>query len=754
MEMQQTEKLELAARFINSTNSHLFLTGKAGTGKTTFLRKLSAETHKNHIVVAPTGIAALNAKGVTIHSQFLFPFGSFLPENEPNGKFTSAPGFYTKHSLTRMHPLNSVRKKVLRATELLIIDEVSMLRADILDAIDFRMRSAKGNYSKSFGGAQVLMIGDLQQLPPIVGDQEWLLLQKYYRSMHFFEALAFREEKMVCVELDKIFRQSDQDFIDILNRLRDMQVTPEDVRRLNSHYRSAEEIENRDDIITIATHNHIADGINRRKLEALAAPSCFFEADISGDFPEKLYPLPLQIELKEGAQVMFIKNDSSEEKRYVNGKLARVERIDGDEILVLMSGSAEEYILKKESWDNKKYALNEESKEVVEIVIGSYEQYPVKLAWAVTVHKSQGLTFERAIIDVGQAFAPGQVYVALSRLKSLDGLVLRTPISSSTLRSDTDVQAFNQQMEQQPSLDGMLHEKQRYYLEEILSTTFDFSLLERQVENLQRFKAGKMEFEDPGMQQAMGKLLKALKDEAPNTVTFRRQLQSLLLQNNPDMLLERIRKGSDYYAAFIERMLKQLLIHLAEVELFTRTKTYRNVLSEIDQQLMIAWRKLEEAEYLARSILSDRDIEKTIGAYKALSEHRNELWEQAQQSALDNPNLSKRKSGRKRKKGAKLEKGETYRITYALIQEGKSIEEIASERKLATSTIEAHALRGIKEGELDIHRLLGEELIEEVSVLLQKSKSSIAEQYKAQKGKYKYIILRMVHAHLAKSRSS
>ena len=760
MQMQQTAKLQLATRFINSTNSHLFVTGKAGTGKTTFLRKLASETHKNHIVVAPTGIAALNAKGVTIHSQFLFPFGSFLPENEASGKFTQAPGFYTKHTLTRIHTLNSVRKKVLRATELLIIDEVSMLRADLLDAIDFRMRSAKGNYSKSFGGAQVLMIGDLQQLPPIVSDQEWLLLQKYYRSMHFFEAPAFRDDKMVCVELDKIFRQSDQHFIDILNRLRENQVTRQDVATLNSHYRSTEEIESRDNIITIATHNHIADGINRKKLEALSTPSFFFEADITGDFPEKLYPLPLQIELKEGAQVMFIKNDSSEEKRYVNGKLARVEGIDKDEIVVRMSGSdqeyTQEYTLRKESWENKKYTLNEESKEVEEEIVGSYEQYPVKLAWAVTVHKSQGLTFERAIIDVGQAFAPGQVYVALSRLKSLDGLVLRTRINESAIRSDASVQAFNQEMEQQTPLDHMLHEKQRIYLQEILRSTFDFSPLEKQLENLQKFQAQKMEFEDPIMQQAMGKLLKAFREEAGNTATFRRQLQKLLQQNHPEQLLDRIRKGSDYYASFMEEALWQLLTHLAEVEHFTRTKTYRNVLSEIDQQLMISWGKLEQAEHLADSILSGQDIEKARGAYSTQIQRRTRLWERAQQAADENPKLGKRKSGRKRKKGtksdqgAKLEKGETYRITYALIQEGKSIEEIATQRKLAPSTIEAHALRGIREGELNINALLGDELIEEVTAMMRENKGSITELYNIQRGKYKHVVLRMVQAHLVK----
>ena len=756
MPLQQTEKLEMAARFINSTNSHLFVTGKAGTGKTTFLRKLATETHKNHIVVAPTGIAALNAKGVTIHSQFLFPFGSFIPENQASGEFTQAPGFFTKQTLTRIHTLNSVRKKVLRATELLIIDEVSMLRADILDAIDFRMRSAKGNYSKSFGGAQVLMIGDLQQLPPIVSDQEWLVLRKYYRSMHFFEALAFRNDKMVCVELDKIFRQSDQHFIDILNRLRQNQVTRNDVATLNSHFRSTEEIAYLENIITIATHNHIADGINRKKLEALSHPSFFFEADITGDFPEKLYPLPLQIELKEGSQVMFIKHDSSEDKRYVNGKLARVQSIDNEEIVVLMSGSDEEYTLRKESWENKKYTLNEESKEVEEEVIGIYEQYPVKLAWAVTVHKSQGLTFERAIIDVGQAFAPGQVYVALSRLKNLDGLVLRTRINESAIRSDADVQAFNRQMEQQQALDEMLQEKQRIYLQEILSSTFDFSLIERQLENLQKFQAQKMEFEDPLMQQAMGNLQKGFRAEAGNTATFRRQLQNLLRENNPEQLLDRIRKGSDYYAAFMEKMLSQLLTHLAEVEQLTRTKTYRNALSEIDQQLTIAWGKLEQAEHIACSILSGRDIEKTESAYSVHIQRRTRLWEQAQQAAQDNPKFGKRKSGRKRKKGAKseggakLEKGETYRITYALIKEGKSIQEIAKQRKLATSTIEAHALKGIKDGVIEISNVLGKETIEEITGTMKEAKGSSSELYKAHNGKYSYGVLRMVYAHLAK----
>ena len=744
MHLETTDKLEMAAKFISSTNSHLFLTGKAGTGKTTFLRQLASHTHKNYVIVAPTGIAALNAGGVTIHSQFLLPFGSFIPVQEPAGNFGSHAHFITKHTLTRTHTLNSLRKKVLRATELLIIDEVSMLRADIMDAIDFRMRRAKGNYRQSFGGAQLLMIGDLYQLPPIVRDEEWQTLQNYYRSMHFFEALAFREEKMVTIELDRIFRQSDEKFITVLNHLRNNITTREDIDLLNAYYRSEEEIDSKEGIITITTHNHIADGINRRELEALPGSSSHFGTEITGDFPEKLYPLPRQIELKAGAQVMFVRNDSSDDKAYVNGKLARVDRIEDEKITVLMSGTGNEYVLRKETWENKKYIIDEESKDVLEEVTGTFEQYPVKLAWAVTVHKSQGLTFEKAIIDVGQAFAPGQVYVALSRLQSLNGLILRTRINTSSISIDPDVQAFSNLVE------GMLLEKQRIYLEQMLSTTFDFSPLTQQLEYLQKFTANKMEFEDESMQKAMGKLQQRFRDEEKNTLTFRRQLQRLLQQNERELLLERVGRGSEYFGAFMEENLKQLLVHLAEVERLTRTKTYRNALSEIDQQIMIAMGNMEQAEHIAACIISDLPIHKTDANHNDLIALRARLWDQAEKAADEHPKFSKRKSGRKRKKGAKVEKGETYRITYGLINEGKHLIEIAGERNLALSTIESHALKGIREGVVDIYSVIPKETVSEVAGHLKNSSHSIAEIHKSQNAKFSYGVIRMVQAHLAK----
>ncbi len=749
MHIHQSTKLEMAARFINSTDSHLFLTGKAGTGKTTFLRQLATETHKNFLIVAPTGIAALNAEGVTIHSQFLLPFGSFIPEREAPEDSSEKARFYSKYTLTRVHTMNSMRKKVLRATELVIIDEVSMLRADILDAIDFRLRSAKGNFARSFGGTQLLMTGDLHQLPPIVNSEEWSVLQKYYRSMHFFEAHALREEKMVYIELDRIFRQHDDRFIMILNNLRDNKATKEDIAILNNRYRSEKQIDTEQETIAITTHNYIADGINRKKLEALPGDSVFFEADIYGDFPENLYPLPLEIELKVGARVMFVKNDSSEEKSYVNGQLARIDSIEDDEIVVIMSDNDQKYTLRKEVWENKRYIIDEDTKEVEEKVIGTFKQYPVKPAWAVTVHKSQGLTFEKAIIDVGKAFAPGQVYVALSRLQSLEGLILRTRINLPSIMNDGDVLEFSGNMKQQKPLPELFIEKQRLYLEQILGSTFDFSSITRQLAYLQKSMSEKLKFEeDEGMGKAVEILLKRLRDEEKNTYLFRRQLQRLLQQNNRKMLLERIAKGGAYYTAFMEENLKQLLFHLAEVMRRTRTKTYRNALSEIDQQIMIAMGKLEQAEYIVDSILSDRNIKISEAVQERLIERRAGLWEIAQKAVKEKPGTGSKKSGRKRSKSAKLEKGETNKITWSMIKEGKSINEIAARRNLAASTIERHIVRGINEGELDIFTVLEKETVKAVVELLEESSDSIGAIHKSQKGKYTYAELNMVKAYL------
>lgn len=748
MSQQRTDLIDLAAKFVNSTDSHIFLTGKAGTGKTTFLRNLGQKTHKSFVVVAPTGIAALNAQGVTIHSQFLFPLGSFIPDRNFDFAQAEAGGFYTQQTLARKNPLNKIRKQVLRATELLIIDEVSMLRADLLDAIDYRMRSAKGNFNRSFGGAQVLMIGDLYQLPPIVQEREWSVLRTYYKSMHFFEAKALKQDGMVYIELDKIFRQSDDRFIGILNNLRNNVATREDIDELNKYYKPGSEIDE-EGVITITTHNRKAENINQKELDALPGPSAFFEADIDGDFPESMYPLPEKIELKVGAQVMFIKNDSSGEGEYYNGKLARVDYIDEEGVTVIMQDNQQPFLLRQERWENKKYTVSDKSKDLEEEVVGSYTQYPVKLAWAVTVHKSQGLTFEKAIIDVGQAFAPGQVYVALSRLTGLEGLILRTRINPATISSDGEVVSFSNQNNQPEKLVEQLNQSQRNYLHRLLSATFDFSPIEKQLQYFAK-NQGSTEFEDESMRNAMQRIGAAFLDERENTQKFCKQLLYYLYQNNAAKLLERLQKGSDYYQKFIRNNWTAILAHLAEVERFSRTKQYQNALDEVEQFIVQALNEIERVSSITIQILEGEEVDLKDDHIEKRAQERESILEQKREKALHDPRFSGlKKSGRRKKKGVpslKQPKGSTFKTTYALInKEGMSLKEIAETRGLALSTIEGHAVKGIKAGEIKVDQVLPDAIINVVKEAFEEEKN-INKVFENLNKKISYDVLRMVRA--------
>jgi hypothetical protein len=745
MGTDRNDTADLAVQFINSTGSHIFLTGKAGTGKTTLLLDLARRTHKHFLVVAPTGIAALNAKGVTIHSQFLLPLGSFIPDGHASFDLEAMPNVYNRQTLAKRHPLNSTRKQVLRAIDLLVIDEVSMLRADILDAIDYRMRSVKGNFKPSFGGIQVLFIGDLYQLPPIVRENEWNLLKSYYQSMHFFEAQALKEDGLVYMELDKIFRQEDQVFINILNNLRNNMAAKGDIDVLNRYYAPGQTGPADDGVITITTHNYKADTINSGKLDALPEEATVFRADIWGDFPEHLYPLPREIALKPGTRIMFVRNDSSGEGAYYNGKLARIESIDGNEIAVTMDEGGDRFLLHKEKWENKKYTVDENRKEIEDEVVGTFEQYPVKPAWAVTVHKSQGLTFDKAVIDVGSAFAPGQVYVALSRLRSLDGLVLRTKIDTSSIGSDAHVVSYTKQRAKQRPLELLLRESQQRYLQEVLTSTFDFSPILNHLDYFTRGVSDKMEFEEESMRNAVQEIRSRFLGEQKNTKAYRKQLAALLEQNNTQKLFERIKKGSAYYGAFMEENVRMLLNHQADVEQFTRTKTYRNALSEIDQFLMKSWHAIRKALYVAESILSGHEIIREEAGFGDISKKRTAILEEARKRAEERMKHISTKSGRRRKK---RKKGETYEITYAMLQEGMEIADIARKRGMATSTIEGHIARGIAKGVLRIHDLVSEDIIDEISSRMQELDGSIGAVHQACEGRHSYGLLRMVQAYL------
>lgn len=759
MEHEETEMAALAARFVNSTARHVFLTGKAGTGKTTFLHNLARNTHKRYAILAPTGIAALNAKGVTIHSQFLLPFGTYIPERTLPSDIPAYGNFHDRDTLTKRHPLNSIRRNVLRGLDLLIIDEVSMLRADLLDAIDHRMRSVRGVYDRSFGGVQVLLIGDLFQLPPVVKDNEWQVLRKYYASAHFFEAKVIQEAGYAHIELDKIFRQQDGDFIDILNNLRNNTVTKKDVEVLNTYYKANIPNSEQEGVITLTTHNRTADELNQRSLAALPDKVHSFEAEVRDQFPENMYPVLADLQLKVGAQVMFIRNDA--EKKYFNGKLAKVTAIDKDGVHVEMFETDEPYTLKKEVWENKRYVVDGKTKEQKEEVLGTFEQYPVKLAWAITVHKSQGLTFERAIIDVGHAFAPGQVYVALSRLRSLNGLILRTRIDPSVVSTDRDVMAFSERMHTQQPLPIQLKEQQRQYLHAVLSSTFDLGDIMKKVGFVQKDHSEVGEFEDETMRSALVQLSEKLQSEEVNTQKFQHQLLRLLHVDDSEGLLDRIEKGSTYYSAMLKGSMKELLQHIAQVEQVSRSKSYAEDLHEIDTLLVTKFTMINKAAYVTRCILNGEEIKRKPELESSIREQRTSLTAEVGEWAKENKPKVSTKTGKKRERAdgkgprktkdtkGKAAKGETYGKTYALINAGKDIATVAAERSLTESTIESHVAKGIAEGEVEIGSLMDEPTRDKIAgYIIANPEVGSGEIFGHFNAAYSYGKLRMVQAWL------
>jgi hypothetical protein len=766
MAMGTTEMAALAARFVNSTVRHVFLTGKAGTGKTTFLRQLAQSTHKRHIILAPTGIAALNAGGVTIHSQFLLPFGTYVPERRLPPEVPPYGNFHDRDTLAARHPLNAVRRNVLRDVDLLIIDEVSMLRADLLDAIDFRMRSVRQRWDLSFGGAQVLMIGDLFQLPPVVKDEEWHVLSRWYRSAHFFEARVLQEAGYAHIELDKIFRQRDDRFIRILNNLREDRVTAVDVEELNRHFdpRSDQRVE--EGLITLTTHNSKADELNQRALAALPGKEFRYQAEVEGEFPENMFPVLRTLVLKEGAQVMFVRNDP--EKAYFNGRLARVEKISADDVEVRMLDTGMAYTMQRVVWENSRYVVHPVTREQREEVLGTFEQYPVKLAWAITVHKSQGLTFDRAIIDVGQAFAPGQVYVALSRLRSLDGLILRTRIDPAVVSNDRDVVAFTERRHGQQPLDQQLREQQLNYLRMLLFSTFDLGDLQRALEQIKKEHPDLETFEDEGMRTAVDRQLGLIATEMVIAQRFQGQMARLLQEGDTEALLDRVGRAADYFTAFLRERMKDVLRHLAQVEAFSRTKQYAEALREIDGMLVRKLLTMARAVHVGRCILQGTDVTRQPQVEQDLSAQRSALVAEIAAWAATNMPAASTRSGRrkrrnaaeeqegdvphKKQKKAKKVKGETYTRTYALLAEGMDVDAIARERSLSRSTIEGHVARGIGEGVVEIDAVMPEQEREAIAGWMREHPELAMNDARAHFGDtYSYGRLRMVKSWLERA---
>lgn len=464
-------ELSLASGFLQTTAENVFLTGKAGTGKTTFLHNLKKSSPKRMVVLAPTGVAAINAGGVTIHSFFQMPFGPWIPEGKT---ISTADGDFRKGLSAKFHRFSREKLNIIRSVDLIVIDEISMVRADLLDGIDEILRRFRDR-AKPFGGVQLLMIGDIRQLAPVVKDDEWEILKTHYETPFFFGSNALKRSNYVTIELKKVYRQSDREFIDLLNRVRRADGGPETFAKLNERYVPRMDPGAEGSII-LTTHNHQAKRVNEERMGKLQGVPSTFTSRIEGEFPQYSYPTDPELTLKSDAQVMFVKNDSSPEKRYFNGKIGKVTSINNGSIYVQCPDDTEVIAVEPEVWQNARYGLNEAG-EIVETVVGTFTQYPLKAAWAITIHKSQGLTFDRVIIDAASAFAHGQVYVALSRCRTLEGLFLTSKLSPHVLIKNTSVAEFSEKARLNQPDRKRLRQAAVSYRQSLLYELFDFSLL-------------------------------------------------------------------------------------------------------------------------------------------------------------------------------------------------------------------------------------------------------------------------------------
>lgn len=700
----------LAANYINETNRHIFLTGKAGTGKTTFLKYIRENTSKNTVVVAPTGVAAINAGGVTMHSFFQLPFGPYVPSGAH--LFGVDNGVTDTHALFRNIRFNYEKKELIREMELLIIDEVSMVRSDTLDAIDAILRHFRNQPLVPFGGVQVLYIGDLFQLPPVMPDDQWQLLKGHYESVFFFHARVLQQAPPIYIELKKIYRQNERTFIDILNGVRNCTLDWEGITTLNERYDPQFTGEG-DQYIVLTTHNRRADEINAARLANMPGEIYRFTGEIKGDFSDKALPTDMLLQIKPGAQVMFIKNDLAEPRRYFNGKLATVERvIDDNKIVVVLAGSNETLVLEKETWRNIRYSLNKTEGTVEEEEVGSFTQYPIRLAWAITIHKSQGLTFEKAIIDAGNAFAPGQVYVALSRCTSLEGLVLNTRIHPGAIRTDEKVLDYSNRETEVGRLFANLEKEKLVFWAAQLIKLFS---AEKIASELQLHAIWLRDKKMNGMESALT-LSRNLQLKATQLQDvgnrFRTQLEPLLDQLLADgdttLLKERVTRAVAYFTQdMFEGLIQPIRRELELVKDIPKIKKYTAQLMMLEEFLWNRLFRFVNASY------GDLRFNEGLPDYAAMRTPAKE---------------------KEKEKAKKREAGGSRRDSVEMFQAGQSLADIATARNLAVSTIESHLADAIGQGELELKQVLSEEKIQLILPLVKEMGVTASAPVKARLG--------------------
>ena len=678
METKTNEELRIAWDFVEHTGRSIFLTGKAGTGKTTFLKTVVEQSKKRTIVVAPTGVAAINAGGMTIHSFFQLPFTPYVPNARIQSKFD----------------FGKEKRRIIASLDVLIIDEISMVRSDLLDAIDSVLRRYRDHY-KPFGGVQLLMIGDLQQLTPVVTPEDEALLKPYYDTPYFFGSKALQQIEYVTILLSQVFRQEDAAFLDVLNHIREAHPTTNDIAVLNQRCQPAFIPRQGEGYIRLTTHNYLADNYNENELRKLPAHSYTFQAQIEGNFPEYSYPTSEVLTLKEGAQVMFVKNDPTGEHRYFNGRIGEIVEISESHVCVLCAGDAEGIEVEPLEWENAQYQLNPETRVIETKIQGTFRQLPLRLAWAITIHKSQGLTFERAIIDANLSFAPGQVYVALSRCKTLEGMVLSAPIEARAIIADKRVEDYigHQEEEAQKSISQLPQLKEEYY-RFLLLELFDFHDIFYKEEHLLRLMT---EFFYHCFTDTTELHKRVLSNFSSQTMSIsdkwlQKIRQSSMEQLHTEEFQERVKRSAEWFETSIQEVFAQSIELAAQIKSNNKQAMSRFTESLADVRQAV----------LSRRFLLSKIADQGFSIPIYLHEKQYSLLDAIDEDKIKKP----RKQRAKKEKPKKEPKEKTWNITYQLYKQGLKPDEISKFRNLTVGTIINHLARFLPTGEVSLSELV------------------------------------------------
>ncbi|MBM6992842.1 MAG: AAA family ATPase [Prevotella sp.] len=695
--MEQNKELRQAWDFVEHTGTSIFLTGKAGTGKTTFLKAVKEHSSKRMIVVAPTGVAAINAGGVTIHSFFQLPLSPYIPGTSIKDRFD----------------FSKEKRRIIRTLDMVVIDEISMVRSDLLDAIDFVLRRYR-DHTQPFGGVQLLMIGDLQQLTPVVTPQDEEMLRAYYDTPYFFGSKALQQISYVTIQLTHVYRQQDQQFIDILNHIRDGKPTPEDLTHLNERCRPAFFPKAEEGYIRLTTHNRMADSYNETELQKLPGQRFVYRAEVKDNFPEYSYPADVSLELKLGAQVMFIKNDPTGRHQYYNGRIGHVVAIDDEHIQVKCPGDSEPIDVEPQVWENTRYVINERTRVIEPQVQGTFRQYPLRLAWAITIHKSQGLTFDHAIIDAGLSFASGQVYVALSRCKSLEGLVLATPIAGRSIINDGRVTDYisHQQEAAEQSISKLPSLKEEYFRFQLLDL-FDFTEVfsnEQMVYRtlLEHFRSNARLTSYHG--EVVQKFKTKVMDVAYKWLAFIRAQQPEALHE--DAFLERVKRSAGYFLEVLEAQIGDALEKTKQAK--SQNEKANELLEERYKELWMAYlaknkvlRRMEEESFDVPTYMIAKQ-ESLLDAMDVVSPGSRRTRVRRSRTVGDTPfdDAPARPRKERKPRQPRQPKGATAQTTYEMLLSGKQPEAIAAERGLAMSTVFTHLAQYIRNGKLSADKVI------------------------------------------------